>query len=208
MRSVYLPLYMREFFTELSLQTAMDIDAGCVQCVVVCNTVASDVRCRPYAQGEAAFPASAPMPNRAQVQEQEVAALAQVLRDANARICALEEVAIIRDGRLDSIQVSLQDARPTGSSMTAQLHDQTEMIAALEEKASTLQACVTVRDAEIVALNDRLRLVQRELDQSKRESVAQVKVSERAIRYSAELLFLTCLYCSSVCARLVYVVTC
>ena len=159
-------------------------------------------------QGEAAFPASAPLPNGAQVQEQEVAALAHVLRDVNVRIHALKGVLIARDGPSHELQVSPQDAGRTGPSMFAQCQEQTETITALRETASALQACVTVRDAEIDALNERLFLVQRELDQSKRESVAQVKVSERAIRYSAELLFLTCLYCSSVCARLVYVVTC
>ena len=148
------------------------------------------------------------MPNGAQVQEQEVAALARVLRDANARIYALEEVAIIRGGHSDAIQVSLEDARLTGRSMAAQFHEQTETSAALQEKASGLQACVTVRDAEIDRLNERLSLVQRAPDQSRRESAAQVKVSRAAICYFVQLILLTCFYSNSIFARPVYVLIC
>ena len=178
----------------------MDIDPRCVKYVVVRDTAESDLRRRAYAQDEAVFPASAPMPNGAQVQEQEVAALARVLRDAKARFYsyALEEVAIICDGHSDAIQVSLEDARLTGRSMAAQFHEQTETIAALQEKASGLQARVTVRDAEIDRLHVRLRIVQR-------ASAAQVKVSRAAICYFAHLILLTCFYSHSTFARPVYV---
>ena len=142
-------------------------------------------------QGEAAFPASAPLPNGTQVHEQEVAALGHVLRDVNVRIHALKGVLIARDGPSHELQVSPQDAGRTGPSMFAQCQEQTETITALRETASALQACVTVRDAEIDALNERLFLVQRELDQSRRESAAQVKVSHllfRAAHSSSNML--------------------
>lgn len=144
----------------------MDVDPGSDADALLAPQ--SDLPAR--AQEGAAFPASAPLRNAAEVQEQEIAALAQELRGAMTRIHALEDAASVRDG----VQVSLEDAHQT---LTAQLHEQVETITALQEKVSTLRGCIDMRDAEIGRLDERLYLAQRELDQSRRESAAQVEVS-------------------------------
>ena len=141
------------------------------------------------------------------VQRQEVAALARDLEDAIARIHALEEAARTRDGLHNTIQV-LQEAHYAGRSLVTQLYEQTETITALQQNAFQLQASTALREAEIDKVNERLRLVERELDQSRRESAAQVQVSRAAVYSCTQPVRLTRSYSPSVCARAVYVLAC
>lgn len=88
-----------------------------------------DVPCGAPLQAGGEFPASASLPDLAKAQAQEIATLVQQLRDAKARICALEDAARIRD-------------------------------------------C----EAATGKVDEQLRATQRELDQTKRESAAKIRV--------------------------------
>ena len=74
------------------------------------------------------------------------------------------------------LQTGLEDARQAGRCVAEQLAAQTATVAALEDQMSGLRRCMAAREAEFDKVYEQLRVAQRELDQSRRESAAQVKV--------------------------------
>ena len=80
------------------------------------------------------------------------------------------------DALLTILAEELEDARQTGRLLVEQLDEQTQTIVGLQDKALQLQDFIAFRENEIEKLNEQLRVVQRELEQTKRESVAKVKV--------------------------------
>ena len=110
------------------------------------------------------------------MQEQKIAALVQELWEAKGRVRALEDSASVHEGDYAVMQTGLEDARQAGRCLAEQLAAQTATVAALEDQMAGLKRCMAARDAEIDKVYEQLRVAQRELDQSRRESAAQVKV--------------------------------
>ena len=110
------------------------------------------------------------------MQEQKIAALVRELWEAKDRLRVLEDSASAREGDYAVMQTGLEDARQAGRCLAEQLAAQTATVAALEDQMAGLKRCMAARDAEIDKVYEQLRVAQRELDQSRRESAAQVKV--------------------------------
>ena len=80
------------------------------------------------------------------------------------------------DALLTILAEELEDARQTGRLLIERLDEQTQTIVGLQDKALQLQDYIAFRENEIEKLSEQLRVVQRELDRTKRESAAKVNV--------------------------------
>lgn len=82
----------------------------------------------------------------------------------------------------------LEAVRQAGRVLVERLDEQTQTMVGLQGEAMQLQGCIALRDEEIKKLNEQLRVVQRELDETRRESLAKVKVHLTAIWYGTQLI--------------------
>ena len=108
------------------------------------------------------------------------------------------------DALLTIIAGELEDARQTGRLLIERLDEQTQTIVGLQDKALQLQDYIAFRENEIEKLSEQLRVVQRELDRTKRESAAKVNVCRTNLCRLFHLL-MTHLHSFSGCVQVRYV---
>ena len=126
------------------------------------------------------------------MQNQEIAALMQQLRDAGAYINNLERAA---STRVHEVETAANE----------QLRAQAASIVALQSELSTLHNCVATRDADLHRANETIRATRRDLDQTARAARADVKVRRLLDLHRYDSVLLPCSGFASVYARVAFV---